>query len=223
MCRSHRSTGVAAVLVLLLALQGCGDTNPFSPGSEASLNALGRDDGTVTVPMNIQFREGSFVVVPSGDSRIPAGTTTDDCPVGEANPALGLPAGFPNGGGVVVSHGTGEATHLGRFEYVQTQCAIQFFPLTNPPFVNFDLWSRLIGADGSEIFVQGPFARTPFTPSAVPRPIFDIVGGTGHFEGAVGWVSQSVGLDLTCTDTSGLCLAGTFTGGTTEGEITFSK
>lgn len=223
MCRSLRYTGAAAVFVLLLALQGCGDTNPFSPGSEASLNTLGRDDATVTVPMNIQFREGSFVAVPSGDPRIPASSTTDGCPVGKANPALGLPAGFPNGGGVVVIHGTGEATHLGRFEFVQTQCAIQFFPLTDPPFVNFDLWSRLIGADGSEIFAQGPFARTGLTPPSVPRPVFDIVGGTGRFDGATGWVPQSVGLEVTCTDASGLCLEGSFTGGTTEGEVTFPK
>ncbi len=195
-----------------------------SDAESAPLEAHGRDDGAVTVPMKIQFRSGSFVVVPSGDPRIPAGTTTDDCPVGEANPELGLPAGFPNGGGVVVFHGTGEATHLGRFEIVQTQCAIQFFPATDPPFVNLDLWSRITGADGSEMFTRGPYATVgSFTPPSVPRPIFDIVGGTGRFEGATGWVPQSVGGEATCTDASGFCLEGTFTGGTTEGELTLPR
>lgn len=213
--------GPAVALLAALSLVAACDQAPVAP--DASLNTLGRDGGSVTVPIEIQFREGSFVVVPSGDPRIPAGTTTDDCPVGEANADLGLPAGFPNGGGVVVTEGTGEATHLGRFEFVQTQCAIQFFPVTDPPFVNFDLWSRLIGADGSEILIQGPFARTGLTPASVPRPIFDIVGGTGRFEGATGSVPQSVGLEVTCTDDSGLCLAGTFTGGETEGEITIPQ
>lgn len=222
MYRSLSFSGLAAIVTVILVFQSCDDA-PIAPESDASFNKVGRDGGSVTVPIKIQFREGSFVVVPSGDPRIPAGTTTDDCPVGEANPDLGLPASFPNGGGVVVSHGTGEATHLGRLEFVQTQCAIQFFPVTDPPFVNFDLWSRLIGADGSEIFVQGPFARTFLTPRAVPRPVFDIVGGTGRFEGATGQVPQSVGLQGTCTDDSGLCLEGTFTGGVTEGEITIPR
>lgn len=218
----NRLTWGTAVLTIVagLVVSACNET-PASP--EASLKALGGNGGSVTVPIEIQFREGSFVVVPSGDPRIPAGTTTDGCPVGEANADLGLPAGFPNGGGVVVTEGTGEATHLGRFEFVQTQCAIQFFPATDPPFVNFDLWSRLIGADGSEILIQGPFAKTGLTPASVPRPIFDIVGGTGRFEGATGSVPQSVGLEVTCTDDSGLCLAGTFTGGETEGEITIPR
>lgn len=218
----NRLTSRAAMVTIAagLVLLACNEP-PASP--DPSLNTLGRDGGSVTVPIEIQFREGSFVVVPSGDPRIPAGTTTDDCPVGEANPDLGLPAGFPNGGGVVVSEGTGEATHLGRFEFVQTQCAIQFFPVTDPPFVNFDLWSRLVGADGSEIFVQGPYARVGMTPPSVPRPTFDIVGGTGRFEGATGSVPQSVGLEATCTDDSGLCLEGTFTGGVTEGEITLPR
>lgn len=221
MFRSFRTASAAlAVLAGLFGLQACDDA-PAAP--DLSPSALGRDGGAVTVPMKVQFGEGSFVVVPFGAPEIPEGTPTGGCPVGEANPDLGLPAGFPNGGGVVVTEGTGEATHLGRFEFVQTQCAIQFFPATDPPFVNFDLWSRLIGPDGSEILIEGPFARTGLTPASVPRPIFDVVGGTGRFEGVTGWVPQSVGLDVTCTDDTGLCLAGTFTGGVTEGEITIPR
>ena len=218
----HRDHLIPALLVALvgLALAAC-DEALVAP--DLALNSLGGEDGTVTLPMEIQFREGSFVVVPFGDARIPAGTPTGSCPVGEANAELGLPAGFPNGGGVVVSHGTGEATHLGRFEFVQTQCALQFFPPTDPPLVNFDVRSTLVGADGSRIFVRGPYALVGLTPPSVPRPVFDIVGGTGRFEGATGSVPQSEGLEVTCTDDSGLCLEGFFTGGETEGEITIPR
>lgn len=216
--RPFAALGRAALCALGLTVLACNE-NPVTPDT-ASSTALGRDDGTVTVPIKIQFREGSFVVVPFGDPRIPPGTPKENCPVGEANPELGLPAGFPNGGGVVVSHGTGEATLLGRFEFVQTQCAVQFFPVTDPPFVNFDVRSTLIAADGSRIFVRGPFARIGLTPPSVPRPIFNVIGGTGRFAGATGSVPQSVGLEATCTDDSGLCLTGFFTGGVTEGEIT---
>lgn len=214
------SPAILAVIAGLALTTACDDA-PVAP--DAAFDALGRDDGSVTLPVEIQFREGSFVVVPFGDPRIPDGTPVEDCPVGEANPDAGLPAGFPNGGGVVVSHGTGEATHLGSFEFVQTQCAIQFFPVTDPPFVNFEVRSTLIGADGSRIFIRGPFATTFLTPASVPRPLFDIVGGTGRFDGATGSVPQSEGLEMTCTDDTPFCLEGTFTGGTTEGEITIPR
>ena len=108
MSRSFRIGAAALVLITgLFTLEACDET-PAAP-EDASLNVLGLEDGTVTVPMKIQFREGSFVVVPSGDPRIPDGTTTEDCPVGEESPDGVLPAGFPNGGGMVVSRGTGEA------------------------------------------------------------------------------------------------------------------
>lgn len=212
----HDFMWLGAAGAMLLVLHAC-DHQLTQP--DPSADAFGRADGSLTVPIKIEFDRGSFVVVPFGDPRIPAGTPTAGCPVGEANPELGLPAGFPNGGGVVVSRGTGHATHLGRFDVVQTQCAVQFFPPTDPPFVNFDLRSTLTGADGSQIFVQGDFGTTPFTPSDVERPIFEIVDGTGRLEGVSGMVPQSTGGEVTCTDTSGLCLAGIFTGGTTEGEI----
>lgn len=219
-CSSHTIPSALALVVGLVFVGAC-DEGPAAP--DPGFSVLGQDGETVTVPIKIQFREGSFVVVPFGDARIPAGTPTDDCPVGEADPELGIPAGFPNGGGVVVIEGTGEATHLGRFEVIQTQCAVQFFPATDPPFVNFDLRSTLTGADGDQIFVHGPFASTPFTPPAVPRQTFEIVGGTGRFEGASGWTPESAGGEVTCTDDTPFCLEGTFTGGVTEGEITIPR
>lgn len=219
LCSTDLRPSILAVVAGLVLVTAC-DHESVAP--DISPDRLSHDDATVTLPMEIQFREGSFVVVPFGDPQIPDGTPVENCPdEGQANPDLGLPAGFPNGGGVVVIHGTGEATHLGRFDFVQTQCAIQFFPPTDPPLVNFDVRSTLIGADGSRIFARGPYATASgFTPPSVPRPLFHIVGGTGRFEGATGSVPQSEGLEATCTDDSGLCLEGFFTGGETEGEIT---
>lgn len=221
MLRSFRFAPAAlAVLAGLFGLQACDDA-PAAP--DLSPSALGRDGGAVTVPMKIQFGEGSFVVVPFGAPEIPEGTPTGGCPVGDANPDLGLPGGFPNGGGVVVSHGSGEATHLGRLEFVDTRCAVQFFPATDPPFVNFDVRATLIGPAGDRIFYRAPFALTPFTPPGVPGPVFEIVGGTGRFEGAAGQLSPTEELTVTCTDDTPFCLAGTLTGGALEGEITIPR
>lgn len=210
----------AAAIAALLAVAAC-DGPPSAP--EPLAHSLGRDDGTVALRFEVRFDGGTFVVVPFGDSRIPPGTPTTGCPVGEANPGLGLPAGFPNGGGVVVIEGTGHALHIGRFDFVQTQCAAQFFPPTDPPFVNFDLRSTITAADGSQLFIRGEFATTPFTPPEVARPTLEIVGGTGRFEGAGGSVPQSAGGEVACIDSSGLCLEGTFTGGTTRGTIVLPR
>lgn len=221
MLRSSRFGAAALAMIAGLFLLAACDDTPAAP--DASLDAFGRDGGTVTLPMKIQFDEGSFVVVPFDDPTIPDGTPTGGCPVGEANPDQGIPAGFPNGGGVVVSHGTGEATHLGRFEWVDTRCAVQFFPATDPPFVNFDVRTTATGPDGDQIFYRAPFALTPFTPPEVAEPTFEIVGGTGRFEGATGHLSASEELKVTCTDDTPFCLAGTTTGGALEGEITLLR
>lgn len=217
-----RLTSRAAVVTIAagLTLVACNET-PASP--DTSLNALGRDGRIVTVPIEVHWGEGSFVVVPFGDPRIPAGTPTEDCPVGEANPELGFPAGFPNGGGFVVDQGNGEGRQLGRLTVSSTRCALQFFPPTDPPFVNFDLRATLTAADGSELFVRNEFARTGLTPPGVEAPFAEIVGGTGRFEGATGWLTPTEGLEVTCTDDSGLCLEGTWSGGFVEGEITMPR
>lgn len=207
-------------LAAVVSLAGCGDT-PSAP--DVALNAFGRDGGTVTVPVEIQWGEGSFVVVPFDDSRVPAGTSTADCPVGDANPDLGIPAGFPNGGGFVISQGDGEGNHFGHLTSFSTRCAVQFFPATDPPFVNFDLRSTLTAADGDQLFGRAPYARTPFTPAGVPAQRLEIVGGTGRFEGASGWLSPSQGTEITCTDDSGFCLEGTWEGGFVEGELTLPR
>lgn len=220
---SKRRILSAAVVVMVtgLTVLACNE-QPVMPDTAMS-TVLGRDDGTVTVPIKIHFTEGSFVVVPFGDPRIPSGTPTETCPVGEANPALGLPAGYPNGGGVAVIEGTGHATHVGRLDVVQTQCAVQFFPATDPPFVNFALRSTITAADGSQLFIRADFATTPFTPPEIGRPVFEIVGGTGRFEGATGSVPASRGGEVTCTDASGLCLEGIFRDLSTSGDLTLPR
>lgn len=215
-------TSRAAVVAIAtgLVLVACDET----PASlDPSLNVLGHDGGSVTVPIEINWGEGSFVVVPFGDPRVPAGTPTDNCPAGEANPELGLPAGFPNGGGFVVDQGNGQGRHLGRLTVSSTRCAVQFFPPTDPPFVNFDLRATLTAADGSELFVRNEFARTGFTPSEVEKSLAEVVGGTGRFAGATGWLTPTEELEVTCTDDTGLCLEGTWSGGFVEGEITVRR
>lgn len=211
--------GVAAALGLFT---GCQDSPPLSPAAP-SLDRLGRVEEGVTVPVRIDWNRGSFVGMPFGDPRIPEGTPTDDCPVGEANMALGIPAGFPNGGGVIVSHGDGYGRHLGHFTVRDTRCAVQFFPPTDPPFVNFDARITLTAADGDKIFVRVGYTPTPFTPEGIEGPAAEIVGGTGRFEGATGTLHSGELFSVTCTDEGPFCLEGTWSGGYVEGEITIPR
>lgn len=221
MSRFNRFSSAAVLLVTFLALQAC-DDGPAAP--DLSLNSLGDGDGAVTLPMEIHWGEGTFVVVPFDDPRVPDDTPVENCPdAGQANPDLGIPAGFPNGGGIVISQGDGEGRHLGRLAEFSTRCAVQFFPPTDPPFVNFDLRGTVTGADGDQIFVRAEFAKTPFTPAAVPDPQVEVIGGTGRFEGASGQLTPTRGGETTCTDDSGLCLEGTWSGGFVEGEITIPR
>lgn len=223
MSRSPNVTGLITVAASLLAFQACDDA-PVSPEGTLSLSAFGRDGGVVTGPMEIHWGEGTFVVVPFDDPMVPAGTPVANCPDGgQANPALGLPAGFPNGSGFVVSQGDGQGRHFGRLAEFSTRCAVQFFPPTDPAFVNFDLRTTYTAADGSQIFGKAPYAKTPFTPPEVETKNLRIVGGTGRFEGASGFLEPPQGLTVTCTDDSGLCLQGTWSGGFSEGELTLPK
>jgi hypothetical protein len=219
---STPSIPATLALIIGLVLIGACDEGPAAP--DPALDALGHDDGTVTLPMEIHWGEGTFVVVPFDDPRVPDDTPVENCPDdGQANPELGLPAGFPNGGGIVISRGDGQARHLGHLTEFSTRCAVQFFPATDPPLVNFDLRGTVIGADGDRIFVRAPFAKTGFTPDGVPDPQVEVVGGTGRFEGASGQLTPTRGLEVTCTDDSGLCLEGTWSGGFVEGEITIPR
>lgn len=70
---------------------------------------------------------------------------------------------------------------------------------------------------------RAEFAKTPFTPAEVADPQLEVVGGTGRFQGASGQLTPSRRVELTCTDDSGFCLEGTWSGGFVEGEITIPR
>lgn len=173
------------------------------------------DDGFVTLPFKVQWGEGSHIVVPFNDPLVPESFDTSACPTG--------PGGFPNGGGVVITSGYGEASHLGRLSNAGARCAVQFFPPTDPPFVNFNLRATLTAANGDRIFGSMEYAPTPFTPADVESKVLEITGGTGRFEDASGWLMTSQESEISCTDDSGLCLAGTWSGGSGEGQLIIRK
>lgn len=207
------SIGIVLLAIGLCATSAQGQGNPTE---------LGRDDGTVTIPIEIQWGEGGWVVVPFDHPLVPDGTPTQNCPDdGQANPALGLPAGFPNGGGILVDEGTGIGRRLGKLTLNSTRCALQFFPLTDPPFANFDLRATLTAANGDQIFIRNEFVTTSTTPPEFSTPNAQIVGGTGRFEGATGWTTPTEGIDIFCDDP--LCLTGTWSGGFIIGEITIPR
>lgn len=196
-----------ALSVLMLAGWGW----IIAPADAHAESDLGHDNGSVTIPIKIHWGEGSHIVVPFADPRVPDSVDTENCPTG--------PGGFPNGGGIVISSGDGEARHLGRLTEFSTRCAVQFFPPTDPPFVNFNLRTTLTAANGDQIFGSMEYAETPFTPPDVEARMLQITGGTGRFAGASGWLTPSRNLEVTCTDDSGFCLEGTWSGGTAEGQL----
>lgn len=207
------SIGITLLMTGFWATSAQGQENPTE---------WGRNDGAVTIPIEVQWGEGGWVVVPFDHPLVPEGTPTENCPDdGQANTAIGLPAGFPNGGGILVDEGTGIGRHLGKLTLNSTRCALQFFPPTDPPFANFDLRATLTAANGDQIFIHNEFVTTSFTPSQFSTPNAQIVGGTGRFEGATGWTTPTAGLEVSCDDP--LCLTGTWSGGFIAGEITIPR
>lgn len=200
------------VLSVLILAGGCWLAAPVDVQAQGE---LGHDDGLVTVPIKIQWGEGTHIVVPLDDPLVPEDFDTENCPTG--------PGGFPNGGGVVISSGDGEGSHLGRLTNFSARCAVQFFPPTDPPFVNFNLRSTLTAANGDQIFGSMEYALTPFTPPDVESRMLQVTGGTGRFEGASGWLTTRQAVEITCTDDSGLCLAGMWSGGSEEGQLIIPK
>lgn len=170
--RARRTLG--AIVAALLAVQAC-DDGPVSPEADLSLDALGRDGGTVTVPMEVDatFRW----IVP--------GATAADCPnlIDPSTGDLFTAEGF----------GKGEASHLGRFEVTKLDhptinlCSILEQPPTppEPSDVTRTGAFEFVAADGStltgsyEFFSPGPDA---------PGAFFTLIveGGTGRLEGASG-------------------------------------
>lgn len=171
---------VAAIVAGLAAL-ACTDS-PISP--EPSLNSLGDDDGTITMPMQV-------------DATIMWIVDTEGFPP-ECEGTPGLAEGF----------GSGEATHLGRFDITMLDhCSIdvagfladtQGLSPEDPAFfaalvehARREGAFTLTAADGSTL--SGSYAQFLFTSEPGGTEFADgatwtmtITGGTDRFEGATG-------------------------------------
>lgn len=182
MLNRGRSTSAIFVVVASFLLVAC-DGAPVQPEGEL-LNELSRDGGTVTVPMEV---DATFMWI----------VDTEDVPV-ECEGTPGLAEGF----------GSGEATHLGRFEVTKLDhCSVDIAAFLadiaglepgDPGF--FDVFVEHLrrngefvftAADGSTIsgdyviflFAAGP-GSTEFGEGA--SFTMTVTDGTGRFEGATG-------------------------------------
>lgn len=171
----HRLTAKAAVAAIVAGLTapGCSEAPVTTP--DPSTMALGRDGGTVTVPMRMDAT--ITWVVP--------GATAADCP----------DLVDPSTGEVFTAEGSGqgEATHLGRFEIAEldhptvNHCSLLESPpaLPAPSDVTRTGSFELVGGDGSTIFGSYEFFA-PVPPSAEAFFTFSVEGGTGRLVGATG-------------------------------------
>ncbi len=170
-----------ALLTTLVLVPGCADS-PTQPGV-GDLPLMGTADRTVKM---VPFK--------GTQTQLPADPTGIVCPAGEA--AAKATAG-------------GEATHLGQFTVVIFQCV---HPV-------FGVWSKIDGtftaANGDELEME----MDPLNPGRIvvfdPATGFEstgglvIIGGTGRFAGATGYVTFRSFVDF--------AVLGAFT--TLDGEI----
>lgn len=161
----------AFVLAVVVSLAGCGET-PSAP--DPALNALGRDGGTVTVPMTLDAT--MMWVVP--------GATAENCPdlidpeTGELFTAEGS--------------GKGEANHLGRFEITEldhptiNMCSVLQDPPVppDPADLRRDGTFEFVAADGSTITGTYSFLFVP--PEQGGFFTLFVEDGTRRFAGASG-------------------------------------
>lgn len=179
--RARRPLGV--IVAALLAFQACDDA-PVSPEADLSLDALGRDGGTVTVPMEV---DATFMWIVDTEEFL---ARCDGTP--------GLAEGF----------GSGEATHLGRFDITELdhcsvdiaafQAAVANLPPTHPDvqeaFVQHFLregefeWRAADGGTLSGSYVLFTIPAGPATPEFAEGAFFTmtVTDGTGRFAGATG-------------------------------------
>lgn len=155
-----RSPFIVSLAVLCAASCGREKATPVDVESTGPAFAFGRDNGTVTVPMQVQA-DLEFVV----DQSAPALAACDPRP------------------GIAVGTGGGEATHMGRFEVVRMEhCSVDLAVL--PPLldgVGPFVWRA---ADGSGI--HGTYAFLLLPPVAGGFFTLFVEGGTGRLEGATG-------------------------------------
>ena len=168
-----RPSAACAASVILLIAGACNDPlSPVSAGSQPlseRVAALGRTNGAVTVPLEASFFTGLVSLAPDPSCVAPMLLNTQQ--------------------------GFGEATHLGRFSVLITFCIDpsellddgQLSPGESLPYENG--FGALVGANGDELFITIAGAVLPSD-----HPDFDfefadpfqIVGGTGRFDGAAG-------------------------------------
>jgi len=104
--------------------------------------------------------------------------------------------------------GTGNATHLGRFDIEGTLCAF-------PPEGLYFLTVKFIAANGDELIWE---SVEPFIDQngQYTGGIFECKGGTGRFEMAEGTITVNEMLETTSVDpATGIPLSGTFTNAVT--------
>lgn len=168
---SHHVRLPVLTLAAVFALQGCDDA-PVAP--DPNLGALGRDGGTVTVPMKIDAT--MTWVVP--------GASAGDCP----------DLIDPETGELFVAEGSGggEGTHLGRFRITELDhptinlCSLLEDPPVppRPADVQRNGVFELVAADGNS--VSGSYSFLSLPPDRGGYFTLVIEDGTGRFEGASG-------------------------------------
>lgn len=167
-----KTAGLTVVAALTLA--ACNETSdPLQPNAE--LNALGRNAGAVTVPMNLDAT--IMWTVP--------GATAADCPdlIDPSTGQLFTAEGF----------GQGEATHLGHFAIAELDhptinlCSVLESPPALPARSDVTRTGsfEFVAADGSTIFGSYEFFA-PGPASSGAFFTFSIAGGTGRLVGATG-------------------------------------
>ncbi|HMB94097.1 MAG TPA: hypothetical protein VKP65_24830 [Rhodothermales bacterium] len=167
-------------VVLLVSLStGCGDPAPTavsaSPDGDVlaaskKANTWGRSNGAVTLPLKAVFFSDE------------TGFTPD--------PTCGVAPPYFR----VTQEGFGEATHLGRFTFYATFCVdatdvLDGMLTAGESIPYFDGFGTLTAANGDELWIELAGEILP-----VDDPVFeyqfsdpfDVVGGTGRFDGASG-------------------------------------
>lgn len=133
----------------------------------------------VTVPFKADF-VGNYLDVPFPNPEC------GDCPVDEE----GNPTG-PKCWGIVSNDGEGTATHLGKFTHHFEFCVELFSGIYPGPTDHMDAW--FVAANGDTLFVyvsgqvlQGKLDHHPEDVNSYFTDKWEIIGGTGRFEGASG-------------------------------------
>jgi hypothetical protein len=206
---SNRSTSMAILAAAGITLLACNET-PASP--ELALDALGRDGGTVTVPMTVDATMAW--VVP--------GASADDCPdlIDPETGELFTAEGF----------GEGEANHLGRFEITELDhptinlCStVQEPPAPpEPSDVRRDGTFEFVAADGSTL--SGTYSFLLMPPEQGGFFTLFVTDGTRRFDGASGELNVDLDESGRSEPSDPLSLGKTtFAPAVFEGEVTIPR